>query len=122
MRPSLQEIIENHIFIICVSTGLISINAGWVMLKFPPKTINHLYGYRTKSSMKNKERWNFAQKYSAYEMMRCGLALTIFGILSVFFSISETTGTIIGLTGMILTFVILFFRVEKGIKKRFSDE
>lgn len=92
------------------------------MLKFPPKEINSLYGYRTKRSMKNPERWKFAQKYSAYEMMRSGLALTILGFLSVFFSFPSMASMIIGLTLMILTFVVLFFRVEKAIKERFSNE
>ena len=56
---------DNPLFLIPVMTGVIFIVAGWIMMKFPPKDINSLYGYRTKNSMKNKERWAFAQKYSA---------------------------------------------------------
>lgn len=92
------------------------------MLKFPPKEINHLYGYRTKSSMKNKERWKFAQRYSAYEMIRLGLVLTIIGVLGIFVPLPDMMSMIIGLTLMILTFVLLFFRVEKAIKERFPNE
>jgi len=30
---------------------------------FPPKKINHLYGYRTKKSMLNDTIWEFANRY-----------------------------------------------------------
>lgn len=122
MTLPISEIIEDPMFLICVSTGIISIIAGGIMLKFPPKEINHLYGYRTKSSMKNKERWKFAQRYSAYEMIRLGLVLTIIGVLGIFVPLPDMMSMIIGLTLMILTFVLLFFRVEKAIKERFPNE
>lgn len=116
----MQSLIEKHTFIICVSVGIISILAGWFMLKFPPKEINHLYGYRTKSSMKNRDRWKFAQKYSAHQMIRLGLVLTVFGIISPAFPLSGMADMMVGLAAMILIFVILFFRVEKAIKENFK--
>jgi len=47
---------DNPLFLIPSTSGLIFILAGFIMLKFPPKKINSLYGYRTSSSMKNQER------------------------------------------------------------------
>lgn len=111
--------IENHIFLICVSVGLISILAGWILMKYPPKEINSLYGYRTKSSMKNQERWNFAQQYSGKEMMRCGGILSLFGGIGFFYDPGEYISMAIGLGAMILSFVILIFRVENALKRRF---
>lgn len=64
------KIIENPIFIIPVITRFVFIVAGLIMLKFPPNKINFLYSYRTNSSMKSQEIWQFAQKYSAREMSK----------------------------------------------------
>ena len=38
---------------------------GWLLKKFPPKKINHLYGYRTQWSMKNEATWEAANTYSS---------------------------------------------------------
>src|SRR5690554_7927889 len=92
-----MTIIENPLFLIPVMTGLIFVIAGFVMLKFPPKEINGLYGYRTKSSMKNQERWDFAQNYSAKEMMKLGFVLVLTGIFGLLFEPQEMLGMVIGL-------------------------
>ena len=52
------------VLILCIS-GLIFLLAGFIQQRFPPKKINHLYGYRTSNSMKSQESWDFAQEYSA---------------------------------------------------------
>ena len=46
-------------------TGLIFFFAAIIMYYYPPKEINSLYGYRTSSSMKSEERWDFAQRFSS---------------------------------------------------------
>lgn len=43
-------------------SGTIFILSGG-LLKFPPKDINGLIGYRTSMSMKNNDTWNESQKY-----------------------------------------------------------
>jgi hypothetical protein len=50
---------DNPLFLIPSTSGLIFMLAGFIMLKFPPKKINSLYGYRTSSSMKNQERVDY---------------------------------------------------------------
>lgn len=117
----MNTLVENHIFIIDVSVGLISIIAGWILLKFPPKKINSLYGYRTKSSMKSQERWDFAQHYSAKQMIRLGVYLTLFGCIGLVYHPSETLGILIGLCAMILVFIILFRQTESALKTRFKN-
>lgn len=117
----MEKLIENHIFLINFPIGIISIIAGWIMLKYPPKKINSLYGYRTKSSMKNQERWEFAQKYSSKKMIRLGFWLSIFGLLGSLIQVTEIASMIVGLTAMISMFVILFFKVEKAIKEHFGN-
>jgi hypothetical protein len=76
---------ENPLFIIPFLTGIIFSAAGSITLRFPPKKINSLYGYR--SSMKSIERWNFAQEYFSKEIIKLGVILTtccLFSFLSPF--------------------------------------
>lgn len=111
----------NPMIIVPLSVGLIFIIMGWITLKFPPKKINHLYGYRTKSSMKSQERWNFAQSYSAKEMIKWGAlyGLTaLFGFLPLFKG--ALISTIVAMSTLILLVVLLFNRTEKAIAQKFD--
>ena len=118
----MSELLEDPLFNITIIVGLIFFLAGFMMYKFPPKKINYLYGYRTVQSMKSQERWEFAQKYSAKEMMKLGLLLAAFCLLAEISNFDNDVNLIIGLSLMILIVVILFVRVEKAIKARFDDE
>jgi len=112
----------NPLFLIPVMTGLIFVILAIIMLKFPPKDINSLYGYRTKNSMQNKERWTFAQKYSAIEMAKLGGILTLSGLMGLFINPDAKTGMFIGLGLMIIMVIILLFRVESAIRKKFNNQ
>ena len=57
--------------------GLVFCVVALILYKFPPKKINHLYGYRTAKSMSSQERWDFAQKYSALRMLESGIVLLV---------------------------------------------
>ena len=92
------------------------------MLKFPPKNINALYGYRTKSSMKNQGRWEFSQKYSAIEMIKLGGLLTLSSSIVIVYQPKGKTAMYIGLSLMIFIVVFLYVRVEKSIKNKFKEE
>lgn len=111
---------SNPMFIIPVSTGLIFLIVGFIMMKFPPKKINGLYGYRTVSSMKNQERWDFAQIYSAIEMMKLGVVLALTGLLGFIVQPNEKIATLIGISFMVILVVVLFIRVESAIKNNFN--
>ena len=110
---------ENPLFLIPVLTGLIFIIVGFIMLCFPPKRINMLYGYRTKSSMKNQEVWDFTQKYSAKEMMKLGFLLAMSGLIGLVYQPNLKIAMIIGIGLMILIVIVLLIRVELAIKNKF---
>ena len=114
--------LNNPLFVIPISVGIIFIIAGYVMLKFPPKKINMLYGYRTISSMKNKERWNFAQLYSSKLMINLGLLLALSSVLGLFIKFNQGMNVIIGLGMMFIIVIILFIKTEKAIKTKFKNE
>lgn len=111
----------DRLFLAPLLTGPIFMLAGIVMLYFPPKKINSLYGYRTPSSMKSQERWSFAQEYSAKEMIKLGGLLLLTSILGLIYQPTQSIAMIIGLALMILMVIVLFVRVERAIKKRFVD-
>ena len=100
-----------------LSVGFLFIIVGFIMYTFPPKKINGLYGYRTKSSMKNQQKWNFAQTYSAKVMMLTGLIFAFLSPTKGLFETSETNDTILAVGVMIIGSVIMILVVEKALKK-----
>jgi hypothetical protein len=111
---------ENPLFFIPTISGLIFIIAGIVLLKFPPKKINAIYGYRTSSSMKSQERWDFAQIYSAKETIKLGLFFVLCGFIGFVIHPNEIIGTILGMGFLTSMIIILIIRVELAIKKKFK--
>ncbi|MCP2037872.1 SdpI family protein [Chryseobacterium sp. HSC-36S06] len=116
----MNQLFNDPLFNMTAITGGIFFAAGLFMLKFPPKKINFLYGYRTNSSMKNQERWDFAQKYAAKEMMITGLVLAASGALGFVTDFGSSVKLWVGVAMLGLAVVILKLRVEKAIKKRFE--
>ena len=116
----INQLLENPLFNLTIFGGIIFIFTGFVMIQFPPKKINPLYGYRTISSMKSQERWDFAQRFSAKEMMKLGAFLMIISLLVFVTNFSNSTNLIIGLSLTIIGIAILFIRVELAIKEKFK--
>ncbi len=114
--------LDNPLFIIPFSTGLVFLLVGLIMLKFPPKKINGLYGYRTTSSMKNQKRWDFSQKFSAIELIKLGSVLALTSIIGLIYNPDGNLGMLLGLGLMIFMVVLLIIRVEKAIKNKFKKE
>jgi uncharacterized membrane protein len=114
--------LENPAFLVVSLVAIVFIIAGLIMLKFPPKSINLLYGYRTFSAMKSKERWDFAQKYSSKEMIKWGILLLLVGILLNFISFSETQMIIAVIILPLIPVIILVYKTEKAIKQKFKNE
>ena len=112
----------NSILPIPILTGTILIIIGLILLKFPPKKINGFYGYRTSSSMKDQKTWDFAQVYSAKEIIKLGGLLMLSSLIGLFYKIKESTAIILGVGLLIIMVIILLIRVERGIKKNFENE
>lgn len=105
--------------IIPLLVGPIILIGGFILLKFPPKEINDLYGYRTPASLKNQERWDFAQNLAAKEMIKLGILLTCTSCVGLIFKFNEIWAVLIGLSFMLSAFVLLFIRVERAITRKF---
>lgn len=116
----MESLFDNSLFLIPFSSGIIFVLAGFVMLKFPPKKINMLYGYRTNRSMKSQERWNFAQKIAAIMLMKLGGLLAVSSVVGVLYHPKEKTAMILGLGLMIAMVVLLLLKVESAIASEFD--
>lgn len=113
--------LENPLFIIPLSTGIVLMITAYVFKKYPPKKINNLYGYRTRRSMLDQKRWDFSQPYAAKELMKSAAILVISSVIGLFYNPDPVWGTILGLGLLIIVIVFMMIRVEKAIKYRFEN-
>ena len=111
---------ENTFLLLTITTGLPFIIVSLIMMQFPPKKINHLYGYRTKSSMKTQDRWDFAQKYSSKQLLFCGLFLTVSGLLSLVITIEKPMSIYGAIILITLVLFLVIYNTETQLKKRFK--
>jgi uncharacterized membrane protein len=111
----------NLFFIFLFPTGLIFLIAGSVLAKKPPKEINQLYGYRTKRSMSSQEKWDFAQMYSAKEMINHGKYLMLISLFGLFLQPGETFSIISAVVLILLSCIFLIVNTEKELKLKFKD-
>lgn len=113
--------ITNPMILLPLLLGPIFFIVGLIQLKFPPKKINHTYGYRTKNSMKSQEIWEFAQQYSAKEMIKGGLCFTFLAGIGTVVKLNEILSTGLVLVLLIGFMIIQFNRTEKAIHKKFNQ-
>jgi uncharacterized membrane protein len=118
-----MELIKNPGFVILGLCGFIFLISGLIQLKFPPKDTNSLYGYRTKSSTKSKEAWNFAQKYAARISIWVGLIMIVLAIYSLMFPvISNDSQVWVSLAIIFISVGILIFLTEKKLNQNYYNK
>lgn len=101
--------------------GIIFLAAAVIMLAFPPRKINDLYGYRTANSKKSQAHWDFAQRYSSWRMIEAALFMLLFTIVFHYAQWSDEAGTIIGLGLLVLATVYMLARTETALKRKFPN-
>lgn len=114
----MNSVLENS-YNLPLLTGSIFIIASIIIILFPPKKINLLYGYRTPSSMKNQANWDFAQKYAANKMMLTGFLLVVFSCCKFLFG--EKYEMLLSFAALFLAVLFLFFLTERAIKNKFKE-
>ena len=117
----MEWLFENILFLPFL-TGLIFMVTAGIMYLFPPKRINHFYGYRTESSMKSMPRWDFAQRYSSLKMFQVGLVLFVLSFVASPFEIHEQLNLGIGLFLMLPGCIYMFWSTERALKKKFPNQ
>ena len=96
--------------------------AGFAFKLFPPKKINHIYGYRSSFSMKTQSTWNEAQRYSANLFIITGIVLILLGgIQHLIFNESNTMNTIQGIE-LLSSVIIIYIICEKHLRSLFNED
>ncbi|MGX5817465.1 SdpI family protein [Chitinophaga lutea] len=93
----MNEFWYNPFFNASLLAGLLFLFMGFLIRKFPPRSMKTWYGYRTFSSTVNEATWHEANQYAAYVSRRLGLVLIPYGLLLAFF-FSEQTDLFLYLT------------------------
>ena len=94
--------------------------------KNPPGEINGGYGYRTTRSMRNRETWAFAQRYSGRFWVRAGRPMLAVSLLWMALLFGRDVG-MVGHSGLILTGVqmvpllAVIPATERALKQNFDD-
>lgn len=92
----------------------------------PPGEINSGYGYRTARSMRNRETWEFAQRYSGRFWVRAGrpvLAVSLVWMALLFGREVDTVAHLgLLLTGLqMVPFLAVIPATERALKQEFDD-
>jgi len=93
---------------------------GWLLKKFPPKKINHLYGYRTQRSMKNQATWEAANTYSTLVFFK--ISLYSFFIPVVLYFLFPQLNVLITIITNTLLLLYVLYATEKYLKSRFDTQ
>ena len=98
---------------------------GGIFLCRPPKTINSVYGYRTKRSMASPEAWKFAHETCGRLWLRWGGWMAVFSVLGMLPLLGREAETVAwwGLGLILLQCAALFLSmvpVERAIRRNFD--
>ncbi len=100
---------------------------GYMMWKHTPRKINGFVGYRTGSSMKNMETWNFANKYCGKLWCKLGVIMLVPSIIVhiLLYNSSDNTMCLVCIFIMaiqLITMSLSIISTEKALKNKFSEE
>ena len=102
--------------------GLIFLFVASITYYYPPEDIDSPIGYRSRSSTKNKEQWDFAQRFSSIRMILGGLFLMVVSLTKLVVVFPIDTEMIIGLILVVGVVIYLIVATELAIKKNFPNK
>ncbi|MEP0365449.1 MAG: SdpI family protein [Cyclobacteriaceae bacterium] len=111
---------DDPIFTIILLTNPILILVGLIQLKFPPKEINSLYGYRTARAKRSQEAWDYAQPAGAKALIKTTLLFTPMMFVGQLIEIPFQLGAFVGLAIVLLEAFLPVILVERDLKERFG--
>lgn len=107
------------IYLIIIFDGLLFLGLAYYYLKKPPKTINELYGYRTRKSMSNQEIWDAANKRSAKDLVTYSWVLFGSGVLLWIFQIPYAMIVHLGI--MLVGLAIAMYSTIRYLNEHFDS-
>ncbi len=75
--------VESPWLVVHLAVGPLVFILAKVFQLWPPRKINHVYGYRTPRSMRNQDTWDEAQRYSTRMLQYAALATIAFQVVAV---------------------------------------
>ncbi|MDN4142537.1 SdpI family protein [Bacillus velezensis] len=103
---------------IMVIGGLLMAAAGISVTFFPPKSINSLYGYRTKRSMADESQWKEGNRFSALLMILFGLISAAAGFaVSLLIRQTQPFALIVQAVLLIAISVLIIVLTERRLKQ-----
>lgn len=98
--------------------GLVYVKGGY------PKKINETFGYRTKTTMKNQEVWEYSQKLFGKVWLTAGAVLLPISVVPMLFVIGDDVDSCALVGGVtaavqIVIMLLLIPFMEKAVNKRF---
>jgi len=75
--------------------SLLMLGFGLLFMKWVPKEINYIFGYRTTMSMKNQDTWKFAHNYAGKVWVYSGLINILFSAIIIIIFKNTTVFNII---------------------------
>ena len=105
---------------------LMMVGFGLLFMKNPPKSINSLYGYRTKRSMRNQDTWDFAHYYCGKLWYLCGLVSIPVSLVPICLVLGKsedvitiTTLIVMGLQAILMVATLIL--TERALKANFDE-
>ena len=104
---------------------LLMLGFGRSFIKNPPTEINPGYGYRTTMSSKNRDTWDFAQRYMGKVWYKWGRVLLVPSFVPLLFVLGRDVGTV-GVVGLVVSGMQLVVMLgstlttERALKKNFD--
>jgi len=104
------------------TAGCIFLLSGKIMQRRPPRWPNYFYGYRTMASLKTKETFDAANRYSSALMVKYGTALLLFGFLTAFFFNERYWWLFLGagMAAMLACVIAMIVKTEKYLSAHFD--
>ncbi|MBY8914348.1 SdpI family protein [Bacillus sp. YC2] len=97
--------------------GILMAAAGILVKCFPPKSLNSVYGYRTRRSMSNGRQWKEGNHFSASLMIIFGLFAAAAGVASDrFISINQPFSLILQITYLAAACALTMAMTERRLK------
>ena len=99
---------------------------GSFFIKKTPRSINALFGYRTRRSMQNQQTWHFAHQHCGRIWLWSGIALLLISVAAMIGVIGQSVKVIgyVGAGTAVLPFLPMIFSVistQRALKREFDE-
>lgn len=114
--------ISEEIFFAHLYCGPLILILTFIFMKYPPKNINSLYGYRTIRSMKNQDVWKTANTISVKYLFQASLATTIFQAFGIASANKDTDYILYAYTFLIISIGASIWITEARLNQLFDKQ